>query len=306
MIKVGVVGAGNMGKNHVRIYHEMSNVELVGISDKNQDIRESIRNNYNIQAYKNYEDLLSKVEAVSIVTPTINHKEIAVKCLQNNIDCLVEKPISFNVEDAKEIINEAINNNRILAIGHIENFNPVIKKLKEIISNNDLGKILFISSKRVGSFVNRVKDIGIILDLASHDIGVIRYLLDIKSDDCIKLFSSWRGLKNEKGDYAVIIMEIKDIISSIEVNWYTPFRYREIFITGTKAVARVNYDNQKIHIYNYEWTKSIKINKEEPLKIELNDFINSVKNRTKPLVDGNEGLEIIKMAIEAENFKRRV
>jgi len=302
MLKIGVIGTGNMGRHHVRIYHEMPNVELVAISDKDKNIRERMKREYNIQTYENYEDMLTKVDAVSIAIPTIYHKKVALKCIQQNVDCLIEKPISSNLEDAKEIVDEAKKNKVILAVGHIENFNPVVKELKRIIDDNILGNILIISSKRVGPFVKRVKDIGIILDLATHEIGVIRYLLDVEKGDSVNLFSSWKGLNNEKGDYAMIVMEYKDTISNIEVNWHTPYKSREIIVTGSKAVAKVNYYDQKIQIHDYEWTKSLDMIKKEPLKLELNDFVNSVKNRAKPLVDGSEGLEILKLAVEAESF----
>ena len=297
MIKVGVVGVGSMGINHVRNYYEMDNVELVGISDIDIDRTKDVAIKYETKVFNNYKELIGKVDAVSIAVPTIYHKRVAIDFCKGGVNCLVEKPISFNIKDAKDIINTAEKNNVILMVGHIENFNPAVIKVKEIIDEGLLGQILTISTKRIGPFVKRIVDVGIIVDTVTHDIGVIRYLAGKEPSD---IFSKFGGIKNKKGDHALIVLDFDDFFASMEVNWFTPYQVRNLVITGTEGVVIMDYITQKIELYNKEWKMLSINNKEEPLKKELEHFIDCVENNKEPLTNGYEGLKNLEIAIKAE------
>jgi len=247
MIKVGVVGVGSMGINHVRNYYEMDNVELVGISDIDIDRTKDVAIKYETKVFNNYKELIGKVDAVSIAVPTIYHKRVAIDFCKGGVNCLVEKPISFNIKDAKDIINTAEKNNVILMVGHIENFNPAVIKVKEIIDEGLLGQILTISTKRIGPFVKRIVDVGIIVDTVTHDIGVIRYLAGKEPSD---IFSKFGGIKNKKGDHALIVLDFDDFFASMEVNWFTPYQVRNLVITGTEGVVIMEHKKLNYIIKN--------------------------------------------------------
>jgi UDP-N-acetylglucosamine 3-dehydrogenase len=275
MIRTGVVGVGEMGQNHVRVYNEMEDTDLVGIADVNERRVREIANQHKTKAFTDYKDLLKEdLDAISIAVPTILHKKVAIDFIGGGVNCLIEKPIASNLEDAKEIIREAEKNNVKLAIGHIERFNPAVTKLKEIIENGILGKMLLISTRRVGPFVPRITDVGIIIDLATHDIDVVRYLA---GQEPVNVFAKSGGIKNKKGDHALVLLDFGDVSASIEVNWFTPHKVRSLVATGTEGIAYLDYLKQDIEIYNSDWKMIPKIEKEEPLKVELEHFLECVK-----------------------------
>lgn len=300
MIRVGMVGVGEMGQNHARVYNEIEDVDLVGIADVNEERVKEIAEQYKTKAFTDYKDLLKEdLDAVSIAVPTILHKKVALEFCREGINCLIEKPIAINIEDAKEIIREAEKNNVKLAIGHIGRFNPAVTKLKEIIEKEVLGKMLLISTRRVGPFVPRLKDVGIIVDLAKHDIDVVRYLV---GKEAVNIFAKSGGIKNKKGDHAIVILDFGDVSASIEVNWFTPHKVRSLVATGTEGIAYLDYLKQEVEIYNSDWKMIPKIERKEPLKVELEHFLECLKNNKEPLVSGYEGLKVLEIAIKAENY----
>lgn len=298
MINVAVVGVGSMGTFHARNYSEMEGVKLVGVVDTNYEIAQEVANKYNTKAFSNYIDLLKEetLDAVSIAVPTTLHKTVAIDFCNQKVNCLVEKPIASNIEDAKQIIEAAEKNNVKLAVGHIENFNPVVRKVKEIIDKETLGKILLISTKRVGPFAARIFDVGIVVDSATHDIGVIRYLAE---KEPVHIFSRVGNIINKNGDHAIIVLDFQDFFASIEVNWFNPVRLRTLTITGTKAILVMDYITQQIELYDSEWKTISQLEKKEPLKLELDHFLDCIQNNKQPLVDGYEGLKILEIALKA-------
>jgi UDP-N-acetylglucosamine 3-dehydrogenase len=167
-LRAGVIGTGTMGSNHARVYFESSKYDLIGVADLNYERASMMAQNYECKAFNDYEDLLKEnLDVVSIVVPTILHKEVALCAVDCGCNILVEKPISDTVQNADEIIKAAHEKEVRVLVGHIERFNPAIIKLKELIDDNLLGDIISISAKRVGPFNPRIRDVGIILDLGT-------------------------------------------------------------------------------------------------------------------------------------------
>jgi UDP-N-acetylglucosamine 3-dehydrogenase len=230
-MRVGVIGGGDMGKQHCRVYYELG-VELVGVVDIDLEKAQILADQYKTKAYGDYNELLNQhLDAVSIASPTSEHKKVALSAIQSGVNLLIEKPIADSVQSAQEIISAAAKSGVKIMIGHIERFNPVITKLKEIIDEGVLGKLLCVSARRVGPFVSRIIDVGIIVDVATHDIDVIRYLV---GNECTSVLARSTNYKNEKGDTAIILMGFGDVSASVEVNWYTPHKVRTMTVTGTK------------------------------------------------------------------------
>ena len=296
LIRVGVAGVGTMGKNHARVYSKIENCQLVGVADVDFDKAKEVAQLYGAQAYRSYEELLSKVDAVSIALPTSLHKEATLKFIERGVHCLVEKPIASSLEDAKEMVEAAEKYRVKLMVGHIERFNPAVRKLKEIVDSGKLGKLLLLSARRVGPFAPRVVDVGIIVDLATHDIDVARYLT---GKEPIKVYSKYGSIKHPKEDHAILLLDFGDVAASIEVNWFTPHKVRTLVATGTEAIAYLNYIEQELEVYNAEWRMIPKIEKCEPLEIELRHFIECVEKDLRPLVDGYEGLKTLEVALKS-------
>ena len=275
-MRVGVIGTGDMGRNHPRIYNELG-VELVGVADTDLEKAQKIAAQYGTTAYSDYNELLNQgLDAVSIAVPTIWHKQVALAAIQKGVNLLIEKPIADSIQSAQEIITAAEDSGVKLMIGHIERFNPAVRKLKQIIDDGILGKLVLISARRVGPFVPRISDVGIIVDVATHDIDVIRYLI---GSECTSVFARSTRYKNMKGDAAIILIGFGDISASIEVNWYTPYKVRSLTVTGTEGIAYLDYLKQEVEIHKAEGNVTLKIEKEEPEKEK-----SQVKKTTKKTI----------------------
>ena len=165
-MRVGVIGGGAMGQHHIRIYNEMNDVDLVGICDTDRNRAISLANSYNTTPFFDHRELLKQeLDAVSVVVPTTLHYSVAMDIIDSGTHLLVEKPIADTLENADKMIHAARDSKVKLMVGHIERFNPAVAKLKEIIDSDMLGKIVSISSRRVGPFNPRIRDVGIIMDL---------------------------------------------------------------------------------------------------------------------------------------------
>ncbi|MEM5812374.1 MAG: Gfo/Idh/MocA family oxidoreductase [Candidatus Aenigmatarchaeota archaeon] len=314
MIKVGVIGVGNMGKHHARIYSELKDCKLVAVSDIDESKGREIANQHKCLYYKNFREMLKEeIDAVSIAVPTIFHKEIAVECINSGKHVLIEKPIADTIENANEIIKAAKKNGIKLAVGHIERFNPAVRKLKEIVENGELGKITTIVARRVGVFPPQIKDANVIIDLAVHDLDILNYLIG-KYPTRIHA-EAGKALINKREDYADILLKYDGTNAFIQVNWITPVKIRSLAVTGTKGYAELNYVTQNLIFYKSKYERNfetfddivkfaepeiVKVNvkKSEPLKEELNDFISSIKNNREPLVTGDDGLKALEIALE--------
>jgi UDP-N-acetylglucosamine 3-dehydrogenase len=296
-MRVGIIGVGTMGRIHARVYRELG-VDLVGVADINPNAAEEIARKYEAAAYNNYEKLLEQsLDAVSVTTPTYLHDKVALKAISRGINVLVEKPICDTVEKAKKIISSARSSKVVLMVGQIERFNPTVKKLKEIIGERKLGELITLSSRRVGPFVERIKDVGIITDVGTHDIDIARYLT---GKEPMEIYGKVRGRRHGKGDSAFILLDFEKVIASIELNWFTPQKVRSLFVTGTEGVAYVDYIEQSVVIYHSTKKEETKVEKDEPLRLELKHFLECVKEGKDPLITGEDGLKTLEIALKLE------
>lgn len=304
MLKCAVIGLGNMGKNHVRVLSEINDIELVAVCDNNLELAKEFSKKYNIKYYANYRDVLNEhPDFVSIVVPTIYHYEVAKFFIEHDTHVLVEKPVTKTIEEVDELIKLSCKYNVKVMVGHIERFNSVIKKIKEIIDNNDLGKIISFSAKRVGLYPPQIPD-SVILDIGIHDIDIFNMLFGIPNS----VYCVAENSKNKKEDCSITILKYNNMLSGvIESNWLTPYKIRKINITGTKSVIEADLINGIVNLQNGKWDMNAKINKEEPLKLEIQHFINCILDDKNPLItleDGKNALKIALNAIESNKYNK--
>jgi len=298
MLRVGVIGLGAMGKNHVRVYSELPDVELVGIADVDYRSTQSLAEKYHATPFSDYKDLLSQeLDAVSIAVPTSLHREVAVETARAGVSMLVEKPIADTVEAAKEIIKAAKKNNVKLMVGHIERFNPVVPIIKKEIEGDEIS---LIEITRIGPFPPRVKDIGVVVDLATHDIDLIKYLTDSEFKKIHSLAS--RSLAQHE-DAAILLFEMTNgALARVTADWLTPFKVREINIATKEKFIKASLIDQKVSEYSkYKEDGSYRVKElnipfGEPLKFELQAFIDSIRNDTQPPISGEDGLGALEVA----------
>ncbi len=307
-----------MGYHHARTLSNMKDI-IVSISDINKERCRDIAQTFNIKShYFNHKDLLKNenLNGIIIATPSHFHKSIFLDCIEYNINILVEKPIAHNIKDAKLMIQKAKDNNIIFTIGHIERFNPTITQIKKMIPR--LGEIYLINTIRAGPFPKRLYGCpgGVLVDLAVHDIDIVNYLIN----DIKEVYSQQIKTENQE-IYAKVLFKIKQAqIGSLEFSWISPRRRRIIEIYGTNGMILGDYQQQNLWFYENPDIDFSKINntfeeivlkgnigsgkvikypmrKEEPLKLELLNFIESIKNKSQPLVKPEEGLKALEVSL---------
>ncbi len=296
MIKIAIIGLGSMGKNHYRILKEIFNVEIVALCDvvKNENFSEPF--------YKDLEDMLKneKIDAAIIAVPTFLHKEIALKVASYGIDMLIEKPVASKIEDAKDILDFVEKKALKSCIGHVERFNPAILNLKNKLSKRT---IYTIEITRVGPFPPRISDVGVLTDLAVHDIDLIRYITGKNILDK-SIFKSQK-IHNHYEDNAVLSFLLEDdIIASITTNWLTPFKRRKVEVACEKVYYEADLIAQTLQEFSDYKTdnsyriRDLHIKKDEPLLKELEAFVNYLKTGNRGnLASIEDSIETLKVAL---------
>jgi UDP-N-acetylglucosamine 3-dehydrogenase len=324
-LRVAVIGAGNMGKNHIRNYALLPGAELLAVSDVDLSARK-IAKSYKAAYYKDYKKMIDEVkpDAVSIVVPTPYHYEVGAYCLNNGVHCLIEKPFASTLKQADQLIGLAEQNGKVLTVGHIERFNPLVVKIKELIDQKKLGKITSIICQRVGGFPAVEPKSDVIIDLAVHDIDIINYLLQ-RFPDKISSHGS-RTHHSKEIDSAEILLDYGNASGFIHANWLTPVKVRTITITGSHGYVEGNYITQELvyHRHNMSETgnefskfvsnlgnsvkEMIKIDFKEPLAAELENFIEAVKGtHIADLVNPIDAREALRLALQAvEPYREEV
>ncbi|MCX9084883.1 MAG: UDP-N-acetylglucosamine 3-dehydrogenase [Candidatus Methanoperedens sp.] len=301
MLRIGVIGGGAMGQHHIRIYSEMKDVELIGICDTDRNRAISLARSHNTTPYFDHNELLAQeLDAVSIVVPTTFHYNVAMDVIKTGTHLLVEKPIADTLENAEMMINAAHDAKLKLMVGHIERFNPAVSKLKEIVDAGLLGKIVSISSRRVGPFNPRIRDVGIIMDLGVHDIDVISYLYNKKINEVYTI--AGKDIHSFEDHASILLRCDTNLSGMVETNWLTPHKIRNLTAIGLKGVAYLDYIKQTVELHDEGWIRTAKVEQKEPLKNELEHFIRSIRNDTQVISDGKtskHALEVAMAAIES-------
>jgi UDP-N-acetylglucosamine 3-dehydrogenase len=304
-VNVGVIGVGAMGQNHARVYSRLENANLIATSDVRKRTLSQVSKKYDAKCYTDYEKLLKnpEIQVVSVCVPTTHHHSVVMAAIEHGKDVLVEKPIAFTLKEAEEMIAFAKKKGVKLGTGHVERFNPAIQKAKELIENDVIGDVVSASAKRVGPFPPRIKDVGVTIDLAIHDLDVMYYLFN---ENVTQVFATMGSIleKCEYEDHAEIMTKFENGITGIlEVNWLTPYKRREIEVTGTDGIISVDYIDQSIDVYG-KFAQDVEIQHEEPLKEEITSFINSIINNEDPEITGEDGLNALKMVLAANKSSK--
>ncbi|NQT32219.1 MAG: Gfo/Idh/MocA family oxidoreductase [Candidatus Omnitrophica bacterium] len=299
-LRVAVIGTGHLGSLHAKMYTALrrrSNVSLVGVCDVRKSVAMEEANKYNTNYYADYRDLLDKVDAVSIVVPTVLHHEIAKEFLKAGVHVLVEKPMTKTIEEADELIAIAEEKSLILQVGHIERFNSAVRAVEPLLHNPK-----FIECHRLGSIKKkgRIKDVGVVLDLMIHDIDIILGLVNSKVKDIEAVGIS---TVSEHEDLANVRLTFQnDVIADITASRVTKEETRKIRIFQEQSYILLDYMHQEASLYEKTNEimrhKKIRIRKRDALKVELKSFISCVRDHRKPIVSGHEGRQSLRVALD--------
>lgn len=295
-INVAVIGCGSWGRNHIRVYNDLGNASIIAIADMNTATAKEFGERYSVDWYTEPEKIFERddVEAVSICTPTVTHADLAMQAIEAGKHVLVEKPMTNTTDEAKELINAAKKRGVHLAVGFVERFNPAVSEAMNIISKGEVGEVILAHTRRVSRRPLRIGDVGVIKDLAIHDIDIVNQLFKSKAKT---VFASAGSIAHDFEDYANIIVCFDNNRSAfIETNWLTPRKVRTLTITGTEGLITVEYITQQIIVENNERLYQPFLDYGEPLLRELDSFVNSILNDESPEVRGEDGLRALEIS----------
>jgi predicted dehydrogenase len=299
-VKVGVIGVGYLGQHHARIYSEIEEADLVAVVDIDKQKADKFAKQYKCEPYYDYKDVLDKVDALSIVTPTTTHYSIARDCLIAGRDILIEKPITVSLEEADELINSSFKKNCIIQVGHLERYNPAILTISEMIQEP-----MFLESERFSPFLGRGIDVDVTLDLMIHDIDI---MLSFISSNVKDIHAVGAKILTNKIDVAKAWIEFENgCIALATVSRLSSEKQRKLKIFQKESYILIDYQSSEVKRYYRDDFGTIKFEQrkpdfKEPLKEEIRDFINCIKNRKRPKVSAIEGRNALKVILEINNI----
>ena len=297
-LRVGVIGVGVMGSNHARVLAGLPGTELVGIADPDRKQADFVARTLGCKAVADADALFDmKLDAVTIAAPTHLHRDLALAAIARGVHLLVEKPIASTVDEGREIIAAARRAGLVLMIGHVERFNPAVEAIKEAVRNED---ILSIGITRVGPFPPRMSNVGVVIDLAVHDIDLIRWFTD---SDIIEVQPQLSSAVAEREDIALLqFRTASGVLAHINTNWLTPFKARNVTIaTRGKYVMGDLLTRQVTECFGFQPDGSysmrhLSVGYAEPLRSELLAFLRAVHTGSTPAVTGEEGVASLEIA----------
>ena len=305
LVRVGVVGIGAMGERHCRVYSNLRNVELVGVTDLSTERGQAVADTYDTKFFNNYDDLLDEVDAVNIVTVTPAHFDLAMKALSKGVHVLVEKPITETVDQGKKLVAEAEKQNTILQVGHIERFNPAYIALKDVVKGLRLAAV---NMRRLSPFDTSNIDVDVIRDLMIHDLDLVVNLVG----SSLEGFSAWgRSFSTDAIDHAVANLSFRNgPVATLSASRVTEQKVRMIEITAEGAYIEADLLGKSIKIHRRarpEFLPSAQYRQEsiietiqvpmvEPLVLELRHFIECILENKTSDVSGKDGLYALQLA----------
>jgi UDP-N-acetylglucosamine 3-dehydrogenase len=297
---VAVIGTGFWGRNHARVYKELESTNLVAICDVNADRAKAIANQFGVKAYTDSSRMLKnqEIEAVNVCTWSTMLAKEAQKALHAGKHVLVEKPMATNTKQAEKLLATADENGLNLTVGFLMRFIPGLQHIREAVETKKIGDLVSATAKRVSQWPERIGDVGVVKDTAIHDIDIMRY---ISNQDPISVYAKTGNMKHRQfEDYAQIMLTFEGGESAfIESNWLTPYKTRTLNVTGSDGIMRLDYITQELWIENAKETLQPRLPFQEPLKAELQHFVECITEKKKPLVTGNDGLKALQIAMAA-------
>ena len=315
-LDVCVIGCGSMGRNHVRVLSDLPGVELCAIVDASQQATAHLAHRYRVPAFPSLEAMLEvmRPDAAVVAVPTVEHLAVAGRLFDQGIHVLVEKPIAGSVEEGRRLIELARAAHVVLFVGHIERFNPAVLELRRRLSDGELGRVLHVEARRQGPFPARIQDVGVIVDLAVHDLDLVRF---VTGSEVVRVYAeTTQRLHHAHEDMVRATVRLADgVVGSLAIDWLTPTKLRELTVTGERGMFQVNLltqdliwfensaaeeerDDEIALLRGVQEGRMIRhvVRKREPLVAELEAFIARINDRAAPAVSGEDGLAALTVA----------
>jgi len=301
-LTAGVIGLGSMGTSHARVYSEIDGVELAAVADVSP---ERLLGHGDAHGYEDYRQMLAEesLDIVSVCVPTLLHQEVAMAAIERGVALLVEKPLAATIEEGRALALAARDANVALMVGHVERFNPAVLEMKRRLAADEIGRVFQVQARRTGPFPRRVRDVGVVHDLAPHDIDIMRFLLESEVERVYAETES--GVRTEREDtLAGVLRFANGVIGLLDVNWLTPVKVRQLSVLGERGLLVADYLAQEVRLYRNDEagapmkqaSEQLPVEKREPLRVELESFVEAVRRGMQPAVSAEEGLAALAVA----------
>jgi UDP-N-acetylglucosamine 3-dehydrogenase len=318
-LRAGVIGLGMMGRNHVRVWdEEVAGVELVAVADPDPAAVQRATAGRRARGYDDLDRMLAdeQLDVISVVAPTSLHRPVALAALEAGVNVLVEKPIAATREEALEMMSAADRAGRMLTVGHIERFNPAIRELRRRLDANELGRIFQIHATRLGPFPARIRDVGVVVDLAPHDLDIMRFLI---GSEPVRIYAETeRRIHTEHEDlFNGMIKFANGVVGVLDINWLTPTKRRTLTVTGERGMYVADYIAQDLVFYANQDAPDTWINpgagvqvssvaegemtrraiqRREPLVVELEEVARAIREGGPPPVAPRDAMIALLLA----------
>jgi predicted dehydrogenase len=292
--RVAVIGAGAFGKNHVRVIHQSEHAELAGVYDANPDRAKQVAEPHQARIFNSMDDVIGNADAAVVATPTVTHAEVGCALMEAGLDVLVEKPIAHTPEAGRALVETAKRCNRILQVGHLERFNPAVIALGDAIT-----KPLFFEIHRLSEFSPRSLDVDVVLDLMIHDLDIVLSLTKEQPDE---IRAAGIRILSQKVDIANVRMQFPSgCIANLTASRVSTERVRKLRLFQPHEYISLDYGRQDAVRFRVKPPLAIDFSplpapKDEPLRLELEDFFEGIQTRRSPRVSGEQGLAALEVA----------
>ena len=294
MTRVGVVGTGYLGRLHARILTEMPEVTAAGFVETSDEIANEVSTNLKLKRFDSVASLAKEIDAAVIATPTTTHYDVARELLDAGVDVMIEKPITPTVEEAQKLIDLAASRDRIIQVGHVERYNPAITAIAHLVHD-----VRYLEAERLGVFVARSLDVDVLLDLMIHDINLVLSLL---KQDVVDIRAVGVPVLTDKVDITNVRLELANGgVANLTASRVSQDRVRKVRLFGMRNYISIDTREQEVKGYSLDGKTisplEVHVEKKEPLRAELESFVECVRERKRPIVSGEDGRDAVALAI---------
>ena len=307
-VKVGVIGIGNMGWHHARVLSLLRDADLIGVADPDPDRGQLATEQFGCRWFADYRDMLSEVEAVCIAVPTLLHHSVGLACLDSGVHVLIEKPIAASQDEATSLIDAASRAGRLLQVGHIERFNPAFRELLKVVANEE---VVVLEGRRHSPHSDRANDVSVVLDLMIHDIDLV---LELARARVVRLAAAGGRSADGPIDYVNATLGFENgVVASLTASKMSHRKIRNLSAHCRASLVETDFLNHTLHIHRraHEWysadhgellyrndgfIEEVSTTSIEPLYAELEHFLQCVRGRETPAVDGLQASRALKLA----------
>lgn len=307
-VKVGVIGIGNMGWHHARVLSLLKDAELVGVADPDTERGQLATEQFGCRWFADYNAMLQEVEAVCIAVPTLLHQAVGLACLDAGLHVLIEKPIAASQDEAATLIAAASRNGRLLQVGHIERFNPAFRELTKVVANEE---VVVLEARRHSPHADRANDVSVVLDLMIHDLDLV---LELARAPVVRLAAAGGASAEGPLDYVNATLGFANgVVASLTASKMSHRKIRSLSAHCRASLVETDFLNHTLHIHRraHEWysadhgellyrndgfIEEVSTTSIEPLYAELEHFLQCVRGRETPAVDGQQASRALRLA----------